>query len=76
MSLLMIETLLRGEAVDLVVRDRKMQDRVEGLLAARGIAITQEQRHVIAGCHDAAQLRTWVTRAAIAASAAEVLAEG
>jgi hypothetical protein len=44
------------------------------LLDARGIALDDEQRAQVEACADAALLQTWVARAAVAETAAEVLA--
>ena len=43
------------------------------VLAARGIAVSETQRQEISSCHDQDRLRRWLHRAALAASAKEVL---
>jgi hypothetical protein len=44
-------------------------------LAARGLAVSSSQQEEILGCDDLERLDRWARRAALAASAAEVLAE-
>ena len=45
------------------------------VLEARGIAVTDEQRQEILGCRDLDRLNGWLRRAALAASADELMAE-
>jgi hypothetical protein len=45
------------------------------VLQARGIAVSEAQRQEILACHDLDRLDRWLTRAALAASAEEVLAD-
>jgi hypothetical protein len=43
------------------------------VLEARGLAVSEEQRAVIAACDDAGALDAWIVRATTAGSTAEVL---
>jgi hypothetical protein len=47
-------------------------EAVSLVLAARGIEVSDDQRARIDDCSDAVQLSRWVSRAAVAASAAEL----
>ena len=44
------------------------------LLDARGIVLDEAQRAMVEACDDASLLQTWVARAAVAETAAEILA--
>ena len=44
-----------------------------GVLHARGITVTHEERRAIEGCQDPGRLRRWVERAVTAQSGAEVI---
>ena len=46
---------------------------VLAVLAARGLAVSDELRARINGCDDLPTLRTWITRAAVATSGDELV---
>jgi putative restriction endonuclease len=58
----------RGEA-------RGMARSILGVLEARGLAVSEAQRQEILRCEDQERLLLWSRRAALASSAAEVIAE-
>jgi hypothetical protein len=51
------------------------REAVLAVLEARGLAMSEAQRAVVAACSDATVLAQWIVRAATASSAAEVLAQ-
>jgi PD-(D/E)XK nuclease family transposase len=64
-----------GEAAGFAKGETAGQVRaILALLAARGIAVSSETRARIEACKDAATLDRWITRAATAGSAEEVIA--
>ncbi|WP_437801382.1 hypothetical protein [Sorangium sp. So ce693] len=50
------------------------QEAILTVLKSRGIATPAEMARAIAGCEDLSKLRRWLTRAATATTAAEVVA--
>jgi hypothetical protein len=70
--------LAEGEAKGLAEGEAKgeakgLAEALLGVLHARGITITHEERRAIEGCQDPARLRRWVERAVTAQSGAEVI---
>jgi predicted transposase/invertase (TIGR01784 family) len=78
----MAEQDARG-ALIVARREGKLEGKLEGkasavftVLAARGIAVSEDVRARIEACDDAATLDRWIARAATAASAEEVITTG
>ncbi len=70
------QTIRRLEAeAEAKGRAEGMAESVLGVLEVRGIAASDLQRQEILGCHDCGQLSRWLRRAALAASADEILSE-
>lgn len=67
---------VEGEAKGRVEGEaRGLADAVLTLLDARGVAVSQAVRDRIFGCTDQGQLRTWLLRAATAATIEDVTAD-
>ena len=54
---------------------RREAEAILKVLEARGVAVSEAQRQEILACHDLDRLDRWIRRAALAASADEVLAD-
>lgn len=82
-ALMMTESEFYSDTFRNVEAKGRVEGRAEGsaaakaeavltVLEARGLAVTEAQRERISGCHDLAQLQTWIARAATIESAGEL----